>query len=139
MNKTRLRQCCIIVPNRPGELSRLTEMIWKEGVNIDFAMTEFLGYIASVRFVFTEEKGLRGKLAKAGYRVMESDAFVLDLPNRPGELHKLTRSLTEAGIEIRYLYAVSQGSVSKVVFAVDKNEAAACIVNGFVEDLAAAV
>jgi hypothetical protein len=128
MDKQELDQCAVVVANQPGNLSKVTQLISDEGVNIEFAMTQSLGDIASLRFIFDKNDRLRKKLRCAGYQVLESQVFSIELPNRPGELNRLAQRLAKEEIDIRYLYAMPQGANSRVVFAVDDAEEAARIV-----------
>jgi hypothetical protein len=118
----------VVVPNEPGILRQLTQLLSQEGVNIDSVLMETLGDVASFRFLLEKENGLRPTLESEGFHVVEDKVFRLDLPNRPGELDHLTRKLAEQGVAIRYLYGTSHGRTTKVVLAVDRPESALGIV-----------
>jgi hypothetical protein len=120
MHKRGLSQCCVVVPNEPGALSKVTQLLAREGVNIDCLMTESLGDIASLRFLMEKENGLRRKLESAGYKVL-----CVEFPNRPVELNKLVKRFADEGLDIRYLYGTSHGPTTKVILAVDRPEKAA--------------
>lgn len=118
----------VFVPNQPAVMSQLTQLLSKEGVNIDSLLMEAVGEVASFRFLLEKENGLRKALEREGFHIVDDKVFRLDLPNRPGELDRLTRKLADKGVAIRYLYGTSHGHTTKVVFAVDRPADAAGVV-----------
>ncbi|MDO8631393.1 MAG: hypothetical protein Q7R41_12965 [Phycisphaerales bacterium] len=120
----------VMVPNQPAVLRQLTSLLSHEGYNIESVLMETAGEVASFRFLVENEteKGIRRELEKEGFHIVTDKAFRLDLPNRPGELDRLTRKLLEQGVAIRYLYGTSHGQTTKVVFSVDRPEDAERVV-----------
>lgn len=131
LHKHMANKYVVVVPNQPGVLRDLTQLLSHEGVNIDSVLMESAGDVASFRFLFEKENGLRPTLESEGYHVVEDRVFRLDLPNRPGELDQLTRRLAEQQISVRYLYGTSHGRTTKVVFSVDRPEDALGVVKEF--------
>lgn len=125
LHKHQARKFVVTVPNEPPVVRRLTELLSQEGVNIDSLLMETVGDVASFRFLLEEADGLRDTLEIEGFHVVDDRVFRLDLPNRPGEIDRLTRRLVDQGVSIRYLYGTSHGKTTKVVFAVDRPEVAA--------------
>lgn len=128
MNKQTCKQCCVIAPNEPGMLAKMTQILSKEGVNIECMLAETLGSLCCYRFMCDKDGGLRKKLENAGFQMVEDEVFCLELPNRPGELNKLCKMLAEEEIDVRYMHGTSHGPVTKVVLSVDQPDAAARIV-----------
>jgi hypothetical protein len=128
MHEHMAKKYVVVVPNEPGVVRQLTQLLSQEGVNIDSLLMETLGDVASFRFLLEKENGLRMTLEGEGFHVVEDKVFRLSLPNRPGELDQLTRRLSEQGVAVRYLYGTSHGQTTKVVFAVDRPEYAMEIV-----------
>lgn len=125
------------VPNQPAVVRRLTQLLSQEGVNIDSLLVEASADVASFRFLVEKENGLRGTLENDGFHIVDDKVFRLDLPNRPGEIDQLTRRLAEQGVALRYLYGTSHGDTAKVVFSVDRPEAAAGVVKEYSQQFAA--
>jgi hypothetical protein len=128
LHKHMVSKYVVVVPNEPGVLGHLTHLLSREGVNVDSILMETLGDVASFRFMVEKENGLRPMLEAEGFHVVEDKVFRLDLPNRPGELDRLTRKLSEQGVAVRYLYGTSHGRTTKVVFAVDRPDCAIDVV-----------
>jgi hypothetical protein len=128
LHKHQARKFVVTVPNQPPVVRRLTELLSQEGVNIDSLLMETVGDVASFRFLLEEADGLRETLENEGFHIVDDRVFRLDLPNRPGEIDRLTRRLGDNGVSIRYLYGTSHGKMTKVVLAVDRPEVAADVV-----------
>jgi hypothetical protein len=127
MNK-QISQCCVVCPNEPNAIAKMTQMLAKEGINIESMLMECFGSLCCARFMCDKDNGLSKKLESAGFQMVEDQVFCLELPNRPGELNKLTKMLCDEKIVIRYLYGTSHGPVTKVMLCVDQPEQAAKIV-----------
>lgn len=122
------RMFVVVVPNQPGTLRQVTQLLSQEGVNIDSMLMETTGDVATFRFLLEREVGLRRTLESEGFHVVEDKVFRLSIPNRPGELHQLTRRLAEQGVAVKYLYGTSHGPTTNVVFSVDRPDHAVEIV-----------
>lgn len=125
------RKYVVVVPNQPGILRQVTQLLSQEGINIDSLLMETQGDVTTFRFLLERENGLRRTLESEGFRVVEDKVFRLSLPNRPGELDQLTRRLSDQGVAVKYLYGTSHGPTTNVVFSVDRPEHAAAIVKDF--------
>jgi len=123
-NKSLANAFVVAVPNQPSVIRQLTQLLSREGFNIDSVLVETAGEVASFRLLADKEneKGLRRELENEGFHLVEDKVFRLDLPNRPGELDRLTRKLLDQGIAFRYLYGTSHGQTTKVVFSVERPE-----------------
>lgn len=126
MNKQTMTQYAVIVPNKMGSLAQVTQVLAKESVNIDCILTECHGDIATFRFVCDKE--CKKKLESAGMQVLEQQVLCVELPNRPGELNKLCKTLADRHVDIACLYGSAQGSMCKLVLSVDQPEKAAPVV-----------
>jgi hypothetical protein len=91
-------------------------------------LMEIGGDVATFRFLLEREVGLRRALESEGFHVVEDRVFRLTIPNRPGELHQLTRRLSDQGVSVKYLYGTSHGPTTNVVFSVDRPDHAVEIV-----------
>ncbi len=138
LHKNMVTKLVVVVPNQPGVLCQLTELLSQASVNIEGLLMETYGDIATFRFQLEKENGVRRLLESEGFHVVEDKVFCLDLRNRPGELDQLARKLADQGVSIRYLYGTSYGQTTKVVFAVDRPEEAVAVVKEFGQSLIAA-
>ncbi len=102
----RVRQVSVFAENRPGRLRDLLAALGDADVNIRaLSIAETIEF-GIVRMILSDtEKGLRA-LRAAGFTVVVNDVLAVQIPDRPGGLLKAVAvPLTEAGINIEYVYA----------------------------------
>ena len=111
------------LPNRPGELARLTEALHKEGVNIRTVSTEPGAEV--VRLVTDHPTKSREALKRADMEFSERNLLVAKLEDRPGELARISRVLADEGINIDAAYMLDkEGKHVHVALAVSDEEKA---------------
>ena len=111
------------LPNRPGELARLTEALHKDGVNIRTVSTEPRAEV--VRLVTDQTSKSREALKRAGMEFSERNLLVAKLEDKPGELARISRMLANEGINIDAAYMLDkEGKRVHVALAVSDEEKA---------------
>ena len=120
-----LRQFEVYIYDRPGEVARVAEALAKNAVNIRGISTD-LGPIKPMIHVITDdENSARRGLKGAGLEFTEREVLVIALPDRPGELAKVTKKLARAGINIESLFILgSRVQAEEVAIGVDRLEEA---------------
>ncbi|MBI4248073.1 MAG: ACT domain-containing protein [Elusimicrobia bacterium] len=114
--------------DKPGTLAKLTQVLSQKGINITATTTLSLGDVAYMRFVVNNENGVKKILENAGFQVLETPAYSVELPNRPGELNKLAKALASKSINIHQVYgSVDGGQNAKLIVSVDQIQKAAPI------------
>jgi hypothetical protein len=112
----------IEIQDRPGELARAAEALGGAGVNIDGGCATAGGGAGQVHFLVKDAGAAKQALEGAGIWVSgESEAFVVDAPNQPGQLGRTARRLADAGVNIETYYV---GAGDRLVFCVDDPEKA---------------
>ena len=102
--------------NERGALAALCSELAKVAVNITAIQVPEQRGLASVRIVATPVETAKKVLEKMGYKYREEAVLTAHLPERPGALGKLTRKLTEKGIDILYCYGtIERGSERAMV------------------------
>jgi len=111
------------LPNRPGELARLTEALQKDGVNIRTVSTEPREGV--VRLVTDHPEKSREALRRESLEFSERNVLVAKLEDKPGELARITRALADEGINIDAAYMLGrEGKHVQVALAVSDEEKA---------------
>lgn len=116
--------------NERGALAALCSELAKVAVNIIGIQVPDQPGRASVRIVATPVDAAKKVLEKMGYKCREETVLTAHLPERPGALGKLTRKLTEKGIDILYCYGTIERGTERamVVLGVSDPQAASEIV-----------
>jgi hypothetical protein len=119
-------------------LDKLTRLLVKEKISFESVLTTSAGEKTAIQFLAPKDQALREKLERTGAVVQEDLVFQLQLPNRPGELHKLAQALAEKSINIVSLYSKIEGETMRLVLAVDEPANAVALIEklGFEPDYA---
>lgn len=104
-----MKEIVIRAKNQVGLLADVAELLGGLGVNIEAITAYGTGDEAVFRLITNDSITAMKSLAKLpGIKASESEIFVLDLSNRPGELGKITRKLANKGVDLESVYIVSK-------------------------------
>src|SRR5262245_55165290 len=95
------RELTIRLANSPGTLGRVSEVLGAEHINV-LAMSLDPG--GALRMVVDNPVHAAGSLRDQHYQVEERDVLYATVPNEPGALGRVLKSLAEAGVNIDYSY-----------------------------------
>jgi len=98
------------VPNRPGLLAELTEVLASSGIDIAQIVVETHDAGAVVRMEVEDDNAALGVLTDAGYHAVTDDVLLARIEDRPGSLAALSRRLADAKLDIRSLHHVRRES-----------------------------
>lgn len=96
--------------NQPGRLASLTEALAAFGVNIEALTAYGQNGEGTVRLITSDSPTTRRVLDEAALNFEEHTVLAVQLPHRPGELARLTRLLSDAGVNIDALYVLRANS-----------------------------
>lgn len=105
-----MRSIRVVVPNRPGLLAELTEVLAARGMDISQIVVETDDTGAVVRMEVEDDDAALGVLTEAGYHAVSDDVVLARIQDRPGSLASLSRRLADANINIRSLHHVRRES-----------------------------
>lgn len=117
-----MRAIRVVVPNRPGLLAELTEVLAAVGIDIAVIVVETHDAGAVVRMEVEDDDAALGALTDAGYRAVSDDVLLARIDDRPGSLAQLSRRLADQHLNIRSLHHVRRdGGVALVAVSTDDN------------------
>jgi hypothetical protein len=105
-----MRNIRVVVPNRPGLLAELTEVLAGRGLDIAEIVVESNDAGAVVRMEVEDDDAALGALTDAGYHAMTDDVLLARIEDRPGSLASLSRRFADANLNIRSLHHVRRES-----------------------------
>ena len=101
-------QITILVEDRPGALADICEAFGRSGVNIKAISAEGLGEAGVIRIVTADVNTATRALDREGFKCRVAEIVSLRLPDKPGELGKITRRLADEEINIQYIYILGK-------------------------------
>ncbi len=122
-----VKQLSIFLENQYGRMLEVSRALSEEGINIlslCVADTSDYGLLRAV--VSQPERALEILKAK-GFSALMTEVLAVKLERKVGELERLLEILTEAAINVEYLYIVNTPAASLVIKASDPQKAAAAL------------
>jgi hypothetical protein len=122
-----MQDVAIELDDKPGALADMGEALGKAGVSVEGGGAWVVDGRGVAHFLFEDGVVARRALEAAGIRVMAvRDVVVQRLKQTvPGQLGKLTRRMSEAGVNIESLYSDHDNQLILVVDNVEKGRAVA--------------
>ncbi|MDD5337650.1 MAG: ACT domain-containing protein [Candidatus ainarchaeum sp.] len=104
-----MKEITIRAVNKVGALADVAELLGGLGVNIEAISAYSAENEAIFRILTNDSKTAMKHLMKLpGLRLSEADIIVLEMQNRPGELGKITRKLSNKGVNLESVYIVGK-------------------------------
>lgn len=116
----KIEQLTFSLPNRIGLLSELTTFLTAAGVNIEAIGAYGVG--EEGRFMIVTDNNAKAKkvIAHMGAEVTTEDVLAVELQNKVGQLQKMARKISEAGLDISYVYGSPvKGQMTLILKTVD--------------------
>jgi len=115
-----MKEFKVFVMDRPGELARVTDVLSNAAVNIRAIASEAKHESSFLRIVTNDVATTEKALRTAGMKYEMSEIMTLDLVDRPGELAKIAKRLSRAGINVHSLYLLgSKNGRTEIAMVVD--------------------
>jgi hypothetical protein len=120
-----MKEFKVFVADKPGELARVTEALANAAVNIRAIASEAKHDSSFLRVVTSDVQTTEKALSNAGLKFLLSDILSIELMDRPGELAKIARRLSRAGINVHSIYILgSKNGRTEIALTVDDPERA---------------
>ena len=113
----KVKQLFFSLPNNVGLLMEITEALAKAKINVE-AICAYAWEELNASFMMVTDNNTKAKkvLSKMGAKVELEEVLALEVPNKVGELHKATKKIAFAGIDIYYLYgSPAKGKMTLIV------------------------
>ena len=122
----KVKQLSIFLENQSGRLAEVTGALGEEGVNIRALSLADTSGFGILRLIVNDNAKAHEVLHKKGFTVSETDVIAVEIPDRPGGLARILRTLGDTGINIEYMYAFVEKSSADaiVIFRIENIDAA---------------
>ena len=108
------KQISLLLENTPGRLTRVTELLAKNNINIRAMAVNETSDFSILRLIVTDREKAVDCL-KAEFTVSLGDILLIELEDRPGALYELANALGKVNIE--YLYPVISHNKNTTIVA----------------------
>ena len=124
------KQLSFGMPDKTGLLSEVTAAVQAAKAN----MRSICAYAMDGRafFMLITDSNAKAKkaISKLGAKVKKEDVVAVEMPNRVGQLDKVSKKLADAGIDIYYIFGTaSTGKTATFVFSSSDNKKLIKVVN----------
>ena len=101
---TKQKQLSFTLPDKIGLLSEVTAFITAAKINIEAICAYGMG--EEGRFMIITDNNAKAKkvLSQMGAEVKSEDVIAVEVPNKIGQLQQTARKISDAGIDIAYVY-----------------------------------
>jgi hypothetical protein len=125
------QQITVKIPNKPGQLSKVSDLLGDASINVKAITTSVHGDGAQVHMVVDDHKKASDLLRGRGYHVQERPVIAVEAPDHPGGLNAILRPLKDANINVEYLYpAIGKlGNKAVIIVGGDPIESAVAALN----------
>ena len=101
-----VKQLSVFIENKAGRVSEVTDVLGRAGVSIrGFSVSDTADY-GIIRLVLDDPDRGRAVLHDVGFAVKVSDVLCIDLPDVPGGLASVLKIVSDAGVNIEYVYSL---------------------------------
>jgi len=113
-------QLSVLIENRPGRVSEVTDVLGSAGVNIRGFSVSDTADNGIIRLVVDDPEAGLAALTSAGFSVKSNHVVCINLPDHPGGLASVLKIVSAAGVNIEYVYSLIGTYVVINVADVDK-------------------
>ena len=106
-----MKEITVISKNEMGALAAIAESLGSVGVNIEAVSAYEKDNKAIFRLITNDVTTTMKTLSRIpDLHIKEANVIVLKMPNRPGELGKITRKLANKAVSVESVYIVTRGT-----------------------------
>ena len=130
-DSVRCRRIIVIVPDEPGSLANVTEVLTEEEINIESIDGRAVGELGIITLRTSDDDAALHALLKADLKAVTSDAIVFHLPDRPGSLAGVARLLSSHGLNVRTIHIVHRRAGHGIIaVTTDRDDLAISLLDG---------
>ncbi len=104
-----MKQITVIVENRIGALADICDALGSANINIESISGEGLAEVGCIRVFVEDDKNAVKILEKSGFKILKSEVITINVKNRPGELARISKKLSQKKVGVHYIYLMSTG------------------------------
>lgn len=104
-----IKQLSVFIENRKGRLEQVTDTLKKNGVNIVSLSLADTNEYGLLRLIVSDPEKAKKVLREDGFSAMLTEVLAVKLQYEVGTLQGLLKLLSDADLNIEYMYALATG------------------------------
>ena len=126
-----VRQLSVFLENKPGRLCAATDALAREGINISALTLADTSEFGILRLLVDQPDRAKAVLSDSGVAARLTDVLAVAMDDAPGGAVGILHLLSEAGLNIEYMYACVGRESGKAIMVIrtDDTELAADILH----------
>lgn len=100
----KLKQLSFILPDKIGLLAEVTAFLTAAKINIEAISAYGMGKNGHYMIITDNHNKAKKVLSQMGAEVKSEDVIAVEVPNKVGQLQQAARKISDAGIDITYVY-----------------------------------
>jgi hypothetical protein len=127
-----IRQISVFVENKKGRLARITDVLGAAGIDLIALSIADTTNFGIMRCIVSDPEKTIELLRANGFTASTTDVIVAEVPDKPGGLAGVLKTLDNAGISVEYLYSFvrAHGRNALILFRVEDVDAATKALSG---------
>jgi len=119
-------QISVFIENKSGRLAEVASVLGAAGVNIRALSLADTSDFGILRLIVNDRDNAKAVLKEKGFTVSKTEVVAIEVPDRPGGLSDILRTLDGEGINVEYMYAFVErcGENAVIIFRFDETEKA---------------
>ena len=98
------KQLSFTLPDKIGLLSEVTAFITAAKINIEAICTYSMGDEGHFMIITDNNTKAKKVIANMGAEVKTEDVIAVEVPNKIGQLQQTAKKISDAGVDISYIY-----------------------------------
>jgi len=122
-----VEQISIFLENKAGRLSEVTRIFDEGRINIRALSLADTSDFGILRLIVNDNEKAKRLLKENGFTVRITEVVAVEVQDKPGGLHQILTGLSQAGLNVEYMYAFvrQSGQNAVLIFRFDNTAAAA--------------
>ena len=122
----KVEQISIFIENKSGRLAEITRILGEGGINIRALSLADTSDFGILRLIVNDVESANKVLKEKGFTVNKTEVVAVEVPDRPGGLGAILRTLDAEQINVEYMYAFVErcGGNAVIIFRFDEADKA---------------
>ncbi len=131
MTKTKkLKQLSFTLPDKIGLLAEVTAFITAAKINIEAICAYGMGDEGYFMIITDNNTKAKKVISNMGAEVKTENVIAVEVPNKAGQLQQVAKKISDAGIDIVYVYGSPVKKKMTLIFKTDNDKKAIKVLAG---------